>query len=111
MCIRHVICEEFSVRYLSVHARHFQAPSILAREIATQGGEVDYEADSFAYSEVEVRCLILPEGDRDRREPSVEWFRGIGMLGKKRLYLGMNGRFPLCVDRDIEENPAGWLGR
>jgi hypothetical protein len=65
MRIGHAIRKESTIWHLTISARHFQASLTCAGEMATQGGEVDDEADGLADDEVEGWCSVLPERDRD----------------------------------------------
>jgi hypothetical protein len=76
--------------------------------VAAQGGEVDNEADGLTKGKVESRCCVLPDGDGDSGEPFVEWLGGVGMLSEDGMDLGMDFRFPVGVDGDVEEDPASW---
>lgn len=108
MRVSHTICNEPTVRHLSISARHFEGPPIPARVMAAQSGKVDNEADGLTEGKLEGRCCVLPGRDGDCGNPFVQWLRRVGMLGEEGVDLSTDCGFPVGVHGDVEENPAGW---
>jgi hypothetical protein len=95
VCVCHAMCNESAIRHLSVPTRHFQGCAGLAGEMATQGGEVDNEANGLAERKVEGWRCFLPDRDRDGREPFMEWLGGVTILSEDGMNLSMNHGFPV----------------
>jgi hypothetical protein len=41
----------------------------------------------------------------------MQWIGGVGVLGEKCADFGVDGGFPVGVEVDVEEDPAGWRER
>ena len=74
--------------------------------MAAQSSEIHNKAYGLAEGEIECWCCILPYRDGDCREPLVEWFRRVSVLGKKGLDFGTNGMFPVGMNRNVQKYPA-----